>query len=233
MNLDDLFVFNGKNTRDFGMYIAEVNHYAGAERDTQEIEIAGRNGTLTFDRGRFKNVPITYKMFTLDINNIDGFKSWLKSNIGYHRLEDSFEPMYYRRAKYTEALDLKATDQKNAAIDITFNCDARRFLKDGDNAIILTGNGSLYNPTYYDAKPLIRVYGIGSFTVNDITVTITSADEYTDIDCEIMDAYKGPTNCNGNIQTTDNKFPVLVSGQNNITLSGVTRLEITPKWWTV
>jgi phage-related protein len=157
----------------------------------------------------------------------------LKSNIGYHRLEDTFEPMYYRKAKYTEALDISATDQKNAAIDITFNCDARRFLKDGDNAIILTGNGSLYNPTYYDALPLIRAYGTGSFTINDIAVTITSANEYTDIDCEIMDAYKGTTNCNGNIQTTNNKFPVLTPGKNSITLNGVTRVEITPKWWTV
>lgn len=233
MNLDDLFVFNGKSTKDFGMYIAGVNHYAGAERDTTEVEIAGRNGTLTFDNGRFKNVPITYKMFTLDINNIDGFKSWLKSNIGYHRLEDTFEPMYYRKAKYTEPLDISATDQKNAAIDITFNCDARRFLKDGDNAIILTGNGGLYNPTYYEALPLIRAYGTGSFIINDITVTITSADQYTDIDCEIMDAYKGATNCNGNIRTTDNKFPVLRAGQNNITKSGISRLEITPRWWTV
>ena len=64
-------------------------------------------------------------------------------------------------------------------------------------------------------------------------MTITSADQYTDIDCEIMDAYKGATNCNGNIRTTDNKFPVLRAGQNNITKSGISRLEITPRWWTV
>jgi phage-related protein len=64
-------------------------------------------------------------------------------------------------------------------------------------------------------------------------VTISSADEYTDIDCEIMDAFKGSVNCNSNIQTTDNKFPVLRSGDNNITKTGITRLEITPRWWTV
>ncbi len=231
MNLDDLFVFNGKSTKDFGMHIATVNHYAGAERDTEEVEIAGRNGTLTFDRGRFKNVPITYQMFTLDINNIDGFKSWLKSNIGYHRLEDTFEPMYYRRAKYTDALDIRATDQKNAAVDISFNCDARRFLKEGDNAIMMLNNGSLFNPTYYEALPIIRAYGTGSFSINDVTVTITSANEYTDIDCEIMNAYKGNVNCNNNIVISS--FPVLKSGVNNITMTGITRLEITPKWWTV
>lgn len=231
MNLDDLFVFNGKSTKDFGMYIAGVNHYAGAERDTEEVEIAGRNGTLTYDRGRFKNVPITYQMFTLDINNIDGFKSWLKSNIGYHRLEDTFEPMYYRRAKYTDALDIRATDQKNAAVDITFNCDARRFLKEGDNGIILTGNGSLFNPTYYDALPLIRAYGTGSFSIDGVTVTITSANDYTDIDCESMNAYKGLINCNNNIVV--GSFPTLKSGVNEITLTGLSRLEIKPRWWTV
>ena len=116
---------------------------------------------------------------------------------------------------------------------MTFDCDARRFLKNGDNIITLTANGSIFNPTYFDAKPLIRAYGTGSFTINDITVTITSANVYTDVDCEIMDAYKGTTNCNSNISTTNNEFPALRPGANNITLSGITKLEITPRWWTI
>lgn len=233
MGMNKLFIYNGKSSLDFDMHIAKVNQYDGAERDTEEIEVAGRNGTLTIDKGRFKNIEISYSMYTIDVGNANDFKAFLKSSVGYHRLEDSFNPEYFRLAKYTRAFEMRADVDNNGAFDVVFNCDPRRFLKSGENVILMSSNSGIYNPTYFEAKPLIRAYGTGSFTINDITVTITSANEYTDIDCEIMDAYKGATNCNGNIRTTDNKFPVFRSGQNNITLNGVTRLEITPRWWTV
>ena len=233
MGIKELFVYNGKSSLDCGMYIAKVNQYDGAERDTEEVSIPGRNGTLTFDKGRFKNISVIYSMYTIDVQKAHDFKAFLKSCIGYHRLEDSFNPEYFRLAKYAEPFVMKADQDDNGAFEITFNCDPRRFLKSGENVIMLAGNSSIYNPTYFEAKPLIRAYGTGSFTVNDITVTISSADGYTDIDCEIMDAFKGSVNCNGNIVTTDNKFPTLVSGENSISLDGITRLEITPRWWTV
>jgi len=231
--MNKLFIYNGKSSLDFDMHIAKVNQYDGAERDTEEIEVAGRNGTLTVDKGRFKNIEISYSMYTIDVGNANDFKAFLKSSVGYHRLEDTFEPDYYRLAKYTNAFKMDANVDDNGAFAVAFNCDPRRFLKSGENVILLTSNGNIYNPTYFEAKPLIRAYGTGNFTINNVTVTISSANEYTDIDCEIMDAFKGSTNCNGNISSTNNKFPVLQSGQNSVNISGLTRLEITPRWWTI
>ena len=231
-----LLTIDGKPTSDFGIFISGVGIYNAPERDVDSVSIPGRNGDLTIDKGRFKDIKITYPCYIVQefADKFSAFKSYLLSRRGHFRLEDDYDADHYRRAYYKDSIEPETQIlHRVGKFNIAFICDPRRFLKSGDNVNVLTSNGSLFNPTYYDAKPLIRAYGTGSFTVNDITVTITSANQYTDINCEIMDAYKGATNCNGNIRTTDNKFPEFRPGQNNITLNGVTRLEITPKWWTV
>lgn len=228
--------FDGKPFSDFGAFISGVGIYNAPERDVERIEIPGRTGDLFKDNGRFRNIEISYPCYIVSDfgNQFNGLKEYLCSKLGYAKLEDSYAPDHYRLAR--PVTPIEAVPQilhRTGSFILTFDCDARRFLKNGDNVITLTANGSIFNPTYFDAKPLIRAYGTGSFTINDITVTITSANVYTDIDCEIMDAYKGTTNCNGNISTTNNEFPALRPGANNITLSGITKLEITPRWWTI
>jgi phage-related protein len=85
----------------------------------------------------------------------------------------------------------------------------------------------------YDAKPLIRAYGTGYFSISGIRVNINSANVYTDIDCELQEAYKGTINCNGNITLVNGEFPILKSGENLIVISGLSKIELTPRWWTI
>ena len=98
---------------------------------------------------------------------------------------------------------------------------------------ILTASGTISNPTLFEAKPLIRVYGTGKLEVGSETITISKgATEYIDIDCDIQDCYEGSENRNGLVTLTD--FPTLASGDTGIKLgSGITKVEITPRWWTV
>jgi phage-related protein len=116
---------------------------------------------------------------------------------------------------------------------LSFDCKPQRFLKAGEKTEMFTSAGMLINLTTQDAKPLIRAYGTGSFGVGDATMTISAADVYTDIDCDTQDAYKGNVNCNNKITLTAGKFPVLKPGINNIYLSGVSKVELTPRWWTI
>ena len=93
---------------------------------------------------------------------------------------------------------------------------------------------TITNPTLFDSQPLLRVYGVGALGIGSQTVTITQADVYTDIDCEMMDAFKGTANKNPYVQLTDHNFPVFKPGVNNISLgTGITKVEITPRWWIV
>ena len=101
----------------------------------------------------------------------------------------------------------------------------------GNSTVVVQSPWTLANPTLWPSKPLIRVYGTGSFTINDVTVTVSSNTGYTDIDCEMMDCYYGGESRNQYVSFSGNDFPELQPGKNYITLSGITKLEITPRWW--
>lgn len=93
---------------------------------------------------------------------------------------------------------------------------------------------SMSNPTPFPSEPLIRAYGNGSFTMDGITITITNATSYTDIDCEAMDCYEGSTNRNNDVSFSTYDFPKLQPGDNSVNIvSGITAVQIQPRWWRV
>ena len=59
----NFIIFNGKSFMDYGVYISGDGTFNAPERDTTKIEIPGRNGTLTVDKGRYKNLPVKYPAF--------------------------------------------------------------------------------------------------------------------------------------------------------------------------
>lgn len=232
----EYLTFDGKSSRDFEVWISGSGTFDAPERDVESIEIPGRNGDLHIDNGRFRNIPIKYPAFiTKDFrHNFDAFKEYMLSQRGYKRLEDSYNPEYYRMAAYKNAISPEMAPLNRAgSFDIIFDCDPRRFLKSGEKAKILTAGGQLKNPTMYTALPLIRAYGTGTLTISGISVTVTTASEYTDIDSEIQEAYKGSTSRNMNIILSNGEFPKFQPGINTVSFTGFSRLEITPRWWTI
>lgn len=228
-------MFDNTDLRDFGVYISGSGVFNLPEREYNEISVPGRNGNILNHEKRLSNIEIKYQAFIYkDFKvNIANLKSFLLSKIGYHKLIDTYNPSEYRLAYYSGGMDIEPTSKLDAGqFELVFNCKPQRFLLSGDEVTKYTQNGNLNNMTRFNALPLIRVYGVGSFTINDVTVTIMAADGYTDIDCELMDAYKGIYPKNDSIQLSGNDFPVLKSGINTITLNGVT-IDITPRWWTV
>ena len=234
MMYEHYLTFAGKNSRDFGVWISGGGTYNAPARDIQTVQIPGRNGDLTFDNGRYQNIEVTYPAFIPNSfsANVAGVRDFFASQIGYKRLEDTYHPDEYRMAMYVGGFDVKTTPRNLAGVfDLSFNCKPQRFLKAGDQPITYSANGNIYNPTLYAARPLIRAYGTGTLNINGIRVQIKAANQYTDLDCELMDAFKGSTNCNSNIVLTDGEFPVIAPGLNTVSKSGITTLIITPRWW--
>ena len=229
------FVFGKTNSLNFNTFVATVNQFDGARKSVEKIKIAGRNGELSIFDGSYENIEIEYTVYIKgDVKkNADALKAALNSENGYSRLEDDFRPEVFRLARYIDAFTVDVSDKEGAALSIRFDCDPRRFLKSGEIEHTFTRAGQINNATRFEARPLIRAYGTGSFTIQGISVQITSASEYTDLDCELQEAYKNTTNCNGNITLTNGVFPSFKPGMNAISLSGITRLDIIPKWWTL
>lgn len=230
----EYLMFSGRSSEDFKAHISGSGTFISPTRDVESISVPGRNGDLHVDNGRFTNVPIIYPAFiTEDFEkNYSAFKAFLCAQIGYKILADSYHPDHYRRAMFNGGISPEmATLNRAGSFELSFDCDPRLFLKSGDKVIRINGGGDIYNRTQFASKPIIRAYGTGTLTIGDVSIEIISADEYTDIDCELQEAYKGATNCNSNIELENGVFPELMPGLNEITYSGI--LDIIPKWWTV
>lgn len=232
----NFIIFNGKSFMDYGVFISGDGTFNAPERDTTNIEIPGRNGTLTIDNGRYKNLPVKYPAFIVhDFNtNIEGLRNFLLTQNGYGRLEDTYHPEEFRKAKISGGFTTKPIAELYAGeFDLEFDCYPQRFLKSGELSVSFTAAGNLINKYLTEAKPLIRAYGTGSFTLGGVTVQITAANTYTDIDCDLEECYKDTlaTNRNNYVVLTSGSFPVLKPGDNQITLSGISKLEIMPRWW--
>lgn len=231
------FTLDGVDSRDFGVYISGQGTFNASGRDYNIIPVPGRNGDLVGPEKRFLNGTLTYPAFIYANfkQQIEAFRNFLLSLVGYHDLIDSYHPNEIRKVLFEGPFEADVEPKNDAGkFDIEFNCKPQRFLASGNQVTTLTADGSITNPTRFDARPLLRVYGTGTLGIGSQSVTITQADVYTDIDCEMMDAFKGTENKNPYVQLTNYNFPVFVPGVNNISLgTGITQVDITPRWWVV
>lgn len=240
MDLRNYFIVDGKSSKDFDAYISGGGTYSSPEKAFEEVNIPGRNGAIFLYEGAYKNVDVTYEAFIgkadgeIDVDhNFRLLRSFLMSREGYVRIEDSYHPDEIRFGVYNEAIEPEVHETLQAVqFTLSFSCKPQRFLKKYyDYPIEITSGVKFYNDTYFDAKPLVRVYGTGTFTLNGVSIKINSANSYTDFDCDLQEAYKDKlsTNCNGNITLTNAQFPHLKPGENSITYSGPTRLILYPR----
>lgn len=231
----EYFVFGGQDSRECSVYISGSGVFGAPERDGSKVIIPGRNGDVFLDNGRYKNIDIKYPAFIKDdfADNIEQFRNMIAAKQGYQRLEDSYHPDEFRIARYKGAVKTKPVLRGlNAqSFDITFDAKPQRFLKVGDSPVAFTTSGTITNPTMMTALPKIRAYGIGTVTIGDVSITITAAEGYTDLDCETQEAYKGGTNCNANLALLSGKFPQLVPGANVVAFEGLSQVDVIPRWW--
>ena len=237
MRRNDHLIFGTCDTKDFGVGIFGDQLANAPQRSVDVMSVPGKNGDVIIDNGRYENITVSYKAYIIDEynQNIRGLRSALLSQHGYQKLEDSVNPEEYRMGCILPFNIDEYGILRAGEFTLQFNCKPQRYIKDGDYAITFTSNGSIHSDYDEDAAPLIRAYGTGSFTINGVQITINSASSYTDFDCELMEAYKDTmaTNCNGNITLNNGKFPVLSKGNNTVTFSGLSSLEIKPRWWII
>lgn len=232
--ISNVLIIAKKSLADMGVYVSNPNTFNAPERDVEEVEIAGKNGTLTIDHGRYKNFELEYPalIFQDFKKNIDELRNFLGSLSGYQRVEDSFNPDEFRMGKVKGAFEVKPKTFDDAGtFKIVLDCMPQRFLKSGERFLTVSNGSVLRNPTYQESKPIIRAYGTGTITINGESIKVNSANEYTDIDSEMEDCYKGLTNANGNVTMVTGGFPTLRSGSNTVSFSGFTAVKIKPRWW--
>jgi len=231
------FLYAGKSSRDFALFISGDGTYDAPERDYEFLDVPGRSGSLVVDNKRFKNVTLKYPAF-ISRNFPDGFeafRNYMLSLTGYQRLEDTYHPDEFRKALFKGPLEPDVSAfLRDGQFDIEFECMPQRFLKSGEKTYTFTKAGTITNPTYYESKPVIRCYGAGKLGVGSSYITVASHPfDYIDIDCDVMDAYCGSSNANSYITLSGTDFPTLPAGQTGISIGKLTKVEIIPRWWRI
>lgn len=228
--------FNGKSFSDFSAYIATSNFLDGAAKDVQSVSIAGRSGALQLSNGKYNNLTLNVRMYITQNmqQNMREMRSFLESCWGYCRYEETQTPNEFRMASFKAAFVPDVYDVNVGVVDLTFDSMPQRFLKSGETTTSVSSESELFNPTLFESKPIIRVWGNGSLQINSFTVTVANSPyEYVDIDCELMDCYYGSNNANQYVSFSTTDYVTLRSGTNYFSYSGFTQVEITPRWFEV
>lgn len=201
-----------------------------------QVESLIGHNVLISESGNISVTPRTYSTYT---EKMSAISDWLHSASGYARLEDTYEPDYYRKAYYDEQTDMENIFNEAGQATLNFVCKPQRYLKSGEEPITISSGGLIQNRTRYEAYPILKVTTNntqGSVAIGNHSIAIKAGagtDPIT-IDCELQDAWSGTSNKNSYIVLTDGEFPVIDPGAQTVTFDGgVQSVEVIPRWWTV
>lgn len=232
--------FNGVSSESLGILIEHPPNYEYPKKDLEIVHVPGRNGDVILDKGSWQNVDRSYEIAIAGPES--GFAAaaaalskWLHGPSGYARLEDSYEPDFFRVAFYQENNTITNLLTAAGRATVKFNCKPQRFLKSGEAAVSFEAAGTLTNPTAFAALPVVTVSGEGdgAVRVGDRAVRITGMTGALVLDSVLQDAYRDTENLNSLVALPDG-FPRLLPGDNDISFTGgVTGLSLIPNWWTL
>lgn len=234
------FTYNTINSADYGVYISGDAVFDAPVAAYEMISIPGRSGDLAIYSGRYENIEVSYPAFIYKDfkENIRDLRSALMSRHGYQRISDTYHPDEFRLGVYQGGLEVTpAAYLTEGDFEVVFNCKPQRFLTSGESEVTFTQNGTITNPTEFDAKPLFIVEGHGTLGVGNESIIISgSPTRPVYIDTDIMDAWTvsgtAKVPYNSFISYSNNTPPVLPPGRTGIAPgSGITKVTVVPRWY--
>ena len=175
-------IFDGEDSRDYGVYITGQAVYNAPERDVEMISIPGRNGSFALDKGRFQNIEVTYPAGIFADTEADfaeaisDFRNFLCSRKGYVRLTDEYNPDEFRMAVYKSGLEVEPAQLKAGEFNLVFDCNPQRFLISGEDTIEIVSGQTITNPTRFESSPMLEVEGYGIIGFNGYEIELASGD---------------------------------------------------------
>ena len=233
--LNETFYLDGIDARSVGIRLQKPIEFSEAVPIVEAQTIPGRNGDLIRETGSYENRSGSASCFCLQKgveNAISSAGRFLMGKKGYRRLETCDDPDHYWLARVENSPQIAMRLRTLAPFDIGFDCKPQRFVKDGENAVVFTASGTIFNQYGQTALPLITVYGNGTgrLTIGDCVVEIKALDGTLYLDSDTQNAYNSSANQNMNINAPT--FPVLNDGETPISFSGgINSVEIVPRWW--
>lgn len=224
-------IYNNKNSQDdLGLSIEKRPNIPFPQKRIERFSVPGRNGSITIAEGTYEDIPIEFLVGFMDYNFFDKLrpvKEWILVMKDYH-LTFSDDVYNFYKVKSVEVGDIERELRRFGKFNLQFLCDPFLYSYEGEKPIEILWNTTLYNDGY-ESNPYIKIYGNGnvSININDNLITLNNIVDFVEIDTESMNCFKGNILKNN---TMMGDFPVLKGGENTISFTGATKLEITPNW---
>lgn len=248
MSIRKKFIFNGRSSFDFGVYLTGSSTFNAVSKSQNKVSVPGRNGDLIISNDRYENQNYVLHVGIIDSTNLHerlrDFRSFLLSSKGYCRLEDEYHPDEYRMAQFIGPVDFETTLLIIAETDLTFDCKPQHFLKSGEIKYSFEKSNieeTLYNTTLFNSNPLITISGYGTLKIGNGIIEIANGQPENAgsiiCDCETMNSsFETGGNANSYVsvkrEAYEHLYPQLVPGNNIIKFdSTITSMALEPRWW--
>lgn len=232
MRKNYVFTFGEVNLADYQCTYDGSELWRIPEKLVDTYSIPARNGDVIISQKKYSNITRPFSCYIRKdwVKNYNSLVNALSSIEGYARLETTEEEDVFVMASFHSGIEPSMWQfNERGTFTLNFDCKPQKWLKSGENAIFIDSSKVLMNPTSQSAFPLIKVTGTGTITVNSSVLTLSQNTSTTIIDCETQDCYEDSINRNGDL-TINGGFPVLVKGENTVSVDGCT-IELIPRWW--
>lgn len=172
----DYLIFGTVDSRDYGIEVFFKDVDRTPKRVYKSIDVPGRNGAVLIDENRYEDVPVAYDCIALLDADRQAFVNALAAQIGYKRMQDSFNGDEFYSAVFDGDVDPNITkDRAQSTFSIYFTRTPQRYLISGETKMTLESGDVLINPTLFESSPVLEAEGYGDIGIGIETVTIQNA----------------------------------------------------------
>ena len=222
-------IWNDWNTLDNNILIEQLEVPQKPEEKKELITIDGRHGYLTRDYNCYNSISYEVQLNLYTREQVDIVKKIFR---GSGNLRLSCCPNVTYKATIVNSVAFERVLYEKRTCVLTFELQPLAYVNNVQD-IEIVDSMVIRNNYNAESYPYMRVYGTGSgnIYINQHTITITSIDDYVEMDSELEECYKGTTNCNSNMI---GDFVVLEEGETEIRFDGyITSITINPRWRTL
>ena len=230
-------IYNGKHSyEDFGLLIDHIL-LPSINEVIEEIEIEGRNGTLTERKGYYnnRNITIQCSLKRKILEDFEDFSSRLEEVMNWLRVFNKDLIIYINPNRVYKVKDivLGEIETDNAVFynfEAKLTCEPFSYILDEEMVEITTNNFNYYYKGTAPGEMKFKIYGTGNIqlTINDEVVQINNVNDNVTLDSKLLLCL----NSDGTNKSKEmiGNFPLLEKGINSISWTGnITKIELTPR----
>lgn len=224
------FEFNGESSRSYGIYVEKRPEIPGRNRQTEYVEVSGRDDPLTIQDSGYGNITIpiicAYRVPAERWHEKRReVLNWL-SGSGKLVFSDSADTFF--KVKHITIDKFERTIKKYGRFQANFVCSPFEYLIDGMKE--RTIDEVEWNP-YSEARPVYIIDGSGkcALKVNGKVMEATVGHKLY-IDTEMMMSYEEGGILQNTMVKGNYEDLMLKNGENAITISSGFALKVIPNW---